>query len=223
MGIRRIDSFHIAAKYFRTRKWRKPVSQWLCSCVNRIHTMQPTNALMLKCISYTHFRNSVVFQYVLIIFRKLDGLLNTLTFMYKMFVDIKFMLVVQNWSIGFGGCSFIGFYSGSYKVDVSFVLAGYHNINLTVLSLKNVLGFVPPNKRQYLATQSHFCSLTSPACAQLSLQVVLCLLLRLCSILFEALNSYNSVDSISLRHLLFVKFLLTFCKLVFLNIQFLGC
>jgi hypothetical protein len=56
--------------------------------------------------------------------------------MYIMFVDsMKFMVVLQNWCIRCGGCSFIGFYNGSYKEDVKSVLAGYHNINLTVLSL----------------------------------------------------------------------------------------
>jgi hypothetical protein len=72
----------------------------------------------------------------LIIFRELDGLLNTLTLMYIMFVDsIKCMVVLQNWFIRCGGCSFIGFYNDSYKEDVKFILAGYHNINMTVLSL----------------------------------------------------------------------------------------
>ena len=97
---------------------------------------------------HTLCRNSDVFRYIFIIFRKLDGLLNTLTYMYKMFVNIiKFMLVVQNWSIRFCGCNFIGFFSGSYKEDASFVLAGYHNINLTVLFLLTMsLGLCPPTR-----------------------------------------------------------------------------
>jgi hypothetical protein len=63
--------------------------------------------------------------------------------MYKMFVDnMKYMVVLQKRFIRCGCCSFIGFYNGSYKEDVKFVLVGYHNINLTVLTLNNVLGFV---------------------------------------------------------------------------------
>ena len=47
----------------------------------------------------------------------------------------KIMVVLQNWSIRCGGYSFRGFYNVSYKEDAQFVLAGYHNIKLTVLSL----------------------------------------------------------------------------------------
>jgi hypothetical protein len=74
-----------------------------------------------------------MFWSIYIVFRELGGL-NTLTVVYIMFVDsINFMVVLQNWSIRCGGCSFIGFYNGSYKEDVKFILAGYHNINCTVL------------------------------------------------------------------------------------------
>jgi len=91
------------------------------------------NQEMLKFI-LTLCRNSDMFWSIFIVFRELGGL-STLTIMYIVFVgSIKFMVVLQNWFIRCGGCSFIGFYNCSYKEDVNFVLA-YHNITLIVLSL----------------------------------------------------------------------------------------
>ena len=97
-----------------------------------MHTIKPTNAVMLKLyFADTTCHNSDMFRPIVIFFRELldiykaykyiDGLLNTSTlkFVHKIFIGfINLSVVVKNWSIS---CEVV-VYNGSHQVDVKFVL-----------------------------------------------------------------------------------------------------